>query len=110
MTDSPNPHYDDAGAQSLVGKYVLGGITYRNTDGSIARLVQFHGRVETVAAEGIGIRCEGTTWQGELAYMPADLRAFKDASAGEYFLKSTGETVVDPDIVTTWTMQAEPMN
>jgi hypothetical protein len=33
------------------------------------------------------------------------MRAFQPAPPGEYRLKSTGEIVVDPDLLSTWTIR-----
>jgi hypothetical protein len=37
-------------------------------------------------------------------WLPPDARAFQEASPGEYTLRSTGQTVVDPDYICTWTV------
>jgi len=38
--------------------------------------------------------------------LPPDLGAFDRAQPGEYRLGTNGETVVDPDYVSTWTVRA----
>ena len=42
---------------------------------------------------------------GEIEWLPPDLRAFKKARPGEYRLRSTGEVVLDPDYTTVLTIR-----
>ena len=42
---------------------------------------------------------------GELLTLPPDLRPFQPAPAGSYRLRSTGEVVLDPDYLATWTIR-----
>jgi hypothetical protein len=39
---------------------------------------------------------------GDPARLPADPAAYEVAAPGRYVLATTGETVVDPDYLTTW--------
>jgi len=41
---------------------------------------------------------------GELEWLAPDVRAFALAAPGEYRLRSTGEVVSDPDVLTTGTL------
>jgi hypothetical protein len=89
----------------LVGKYVLAGITYVASDGkTVTAQAQCHGRITKADEHGISIACEGKTWRGQTATLPPDPRSFRAANPGEYRLRSTGETVRNPDLVTTWTL------
>jgi hypothetical protein len=36
--------------------------------------------------------------------LPPDLRALQAAKPGQYQLRSTGETIENPDLTTSWTM------
>ena len=45
---------------------------------------------------------------GSPAVLPADYGAYDEAAPGRYVLAATGETVVDPDFVTTWDVVADP--
>lgn|GEM_PF-3714403 len=40
----------------------------------------------------------------EPVVLPADAAAYSRAASGRYTLRSTGEVVVDPDYLTTWTV------
>jgi hypothetical protein len=89
----------------LVGRTVLLGLTFADAEGNIRARVQRHGVIEVAdPASGIGIRfvAPGHPWDRALYWLPPDLRPFADAAPGAYRLRSTGETVVDPDLTSTW--------
>jgi hypothetical protein len=93
----------------MVGKYVLIGLTYLAPDEkTVTSQQQYHGRI-TKADQGAGltIECEGVS-AGKTLLLPPDLRAFRLASRGEYTLRSTGEVIADPDILTTWSITQPP--
>jgi hypothetical protein len=99
------PEWDQDEADWLVGKYVLVGITRVAADGkTVKSQEQCHGRVTKAERNvGIAITCEGAR-AGQDVVLPPDLSAFRLAGPGQYNLRSTGEVVVDPDMVTTWTI------
>lgn len=47
---------------------------------------------------------------GEILSLPSDLRAIEPAPEGEYRLHSTGEVVVNPDFLSTWTVELNDEN
>jgi hypothetical protein len=97
------PPYWPAKAESLVGKTVLVGLTYVNAQHEAAEQRQYHGVIERAdERDGFAVRRADT---GELEWLPPDLRAFETAAPGEYRLRSTGEVVVDPDLLSTWTIE-----
>lgn len=97
--------WDEQRAQSLLGKHVLVGITYLEADGqTVAAQVQLHGTVVSVDQKnGIEISRRGLN-EGEPFWLPPATGPFEDASPGEYNLHSTGEILVNPDIISTWTV------
>ena len=100
------PLWDQSEADSLVGQYLLGGLTYLASDGeTVTSQVQFHGRIAKADKKGVSVVCEGQTWRGQTATLPPDLRAFSAAGSGEYKLRTTGEIVNNPDLLTTWTIK-----
>ena len=102
------PSWDQDEADGLVGQLVLAGITYLAADGkTVTSQVQSWGRIVSAKPEGIAILCEGKTWTGQTVVLPPDLRAFQAAGPGKYRLRSTGETVEDPDLTTSWSMTAQ---
>jgi hypothetical protein len=96
------PAWDQAFAEDLIGSTVLVGLTRRTFFGH--KQEQFFGVVLTASAnDGITLQLEGKR-EGEIYQLPPDLRAFDPAPPGEYRLRSTGEVVVDPDYVASWTV------
>ena len=90
---------------SLLGKYVLVGITRIDHDGTLLEKTECHGTVALVDGDlGIKIRLS----DGEELTLPPDPDAFRDAKPGIYRLRSTGEEVVDPDLTTVWTIREPP--
>jgi hypothetical protein len=52
----------------------------------------------------VTVRLQGRR-EGETYVLPAHASAFEPADPGSYRLRSTGETIEDPDYLTTWTIQ-----
>src|SRR5690242_15544203 len=100
-----HPEWDQEEADDFVGQLVLIGITYVGSDGQPTKpQVQYYGRIAKADKDrGIEVACEGTN-AGKTITMPPVLRAFYPARPGQYRLRSTGETVDDPDLTTTWTV------
>jgi hypothetical protein len=106
---SKPPSWDQQDADGLIGQLLLAGITYLAADGETATSqVQCWGRIVSATPEGISVVCEGKTWTGQTMTLPPHLPAFQAAGPGEYKLRSTGETVVNPDLTTSWTMTQPP--
>jgi hypothetical protein len=104
--DDGRPPFDHHFAQTLLGKYVLVGVTRQSHTGRIIRKEQFHGRVvEVDAQKGICLRLEGER-SGQFEWLPPDTRAFMKASPGEYELSASKEVVIDPDYTSRWTFKA----
>ncbi|MDX2287275.1 MAG: hypothetical protein NW217_00425 [Hyphomicrobiaceae bacterium] len=101
--ESGAPMWDAARAASLVGKYLLIGITYFEADGeTLIEQRQRHGIISSVDADvGITVALHGER-AGETIVLPPHLPAFEDAAPGEYHLHESGEIVTDPDLTTMW--------
>ena len=93
MTQDPN---------SLLGKYVLIGITRIAVDDTVLEQSEHHGRIALVDPDD-GIKV--VLSDGEVLTLPPDLDSFHPAQPGIYKLRSTGEEVVDPDFTTVWTIR-----
>jgi len=103
--------WDDERAHALVGKTVLLGLTFKDAEGELIEQLQRHGVVtQADEDEGIIIRLvgPGQVWHGELYPIPPDLSSLSEAAPGAYRLRSTGETIVDPDFTSTWEIQSPP--
>ena len=102
--DGPRP-FDQEVADLYVGKYILIGLTYLDPAGEVTHQVQMHGIVEAADPTGITVSLRGHH-SGEPCVLPPDLDAIEFAAPGTYTLRSTGEAIVDPDLVTTWTIRS----
>jgi hypothetical protein len=109
MAPEDRPSWHDERGRELVGKTVLLGLTFATAEGEVIDQLQRHGVVEHAdPEEGIGVRLvgPGQVWNGELYVLPPDLRPFSQAAPGSYSLRSTGETIVDPDFTSTWEIRS----
>jgi hypothetical protein len=91
--------------QHLVGTRLLVGVSVRSPDGTLLRQEQFCGRVLAVADGQVVV--ERPHDPGHPAVLPADYGAYDEAAPGRYVLAASGETVIDPDYVTTWDVLAD---
>ena len=95
--------WDEHRAAMLIGKYALVALTYRDADGTIREKLQIHGRITAVDETCVTMRLHESDQQFTL---PPALEAFEEAQPGEYRHRSTGEVVVDPDLLASWTITA----
>ena len=102
------PHFDEEEAQAVIGKHLLVGVTHRDHNDVITGYEQFHGDILRATQKGgIIIRLSGSD---EERWLPPDLSRLEKAALGKYRLKSTGEEVVDPDFLSTWTIYPPKKN
>lgn len=92
--DFENPH-------TLLGRTILVGLTYLKEDGTLDRQEQYFGRIESVGADRwMSVERDGVS----VVRVPCDPKAMQIAARGTYRLRSTGEEIVDPEILSTWTI------
>jgi hypothetical protein len=85
--------------ENIIGKLILGVVTYQNKAGEVLGYKRFHGRVISAnSKKGITIKNE----DNETFDLPPDLNYFESAKPGEYRVKDSGKIVVDPDYITMW--------
>lgn len=82
----------------LVGKTILIGLTYYTANNEFIEQKQYWGKVVESNENGIMVKLN----DGKDFRLPPDLSSTQVAAPGEYRLRSTGETVVNPDFLTTW--------
>ena len=92
---------DEGFAAELIGTHVLVGLTDVDHAGNVIEKRQFHGKVVRASAEKGVILVDGN---GEEHWVPLQRDAFTPAEPGHYRLRSTGEVVVDPTWLATWTV------
>ena len=88
---------------SLIGKILLIGITLLDDEESLLEQIQVYGPIEKIDANGIVIR---RNQSGSKFSIPADFEHVSKADPGEYRLRSTGEIVIDPDFLSSWTVRS----
>ena len=94
------PGLNEARVRFGLGKRVLIGLTEVGPDGEVAQR-QLVGTLSSVdPVRGIGFSLDG----GGSYQLPPDGRVLEEARPGSYRLRSTGETVVDPDYTCSWTI------
>jgi hypothetical protein len=92
---------DEVLAKTMIGKVVLVSVTVRARDESILGEEQYFGTILRISeADGMIIRRGDTQ---EEMWLPPALDHYVPADPGEYRLRSTGQVVVDPDYLATWT-------
>ncbi len=84
-----------------IGKRILIGLTYLDGNGQLMRQLQYHGVISRITEKGIFIRLPNGE---EHCSLPPDVSVLEKASPGEYRLRSTGETVTNPDYLAQWTI------
>jgi hypothetical protein len=94
--------FDEEFAGTLVGRYVLIGLTVHDVQGNLRRHEQLHGTVLSADCKaGIAVLLRGAR-EGETKWLPPVTSVFESAKPGTYTLNTTGEDVVDPDFIATW--------
>ncbi|WP_040952044.1 hypothetical protein [Gorillibacterium massiliense] len=98
-----NNQKNEVAFQKIKNKYVIIGITILDHEDNLLERHQLHGRINRIDDRGVYIHLNDDP-NNEYT-LPPDLNAFQEAPSGEYRLKKTGEVVVDPDFMTTWTIR-----
>lgn len=88
---------------NLIGRTIIIGITHLDANDELIEQIQMHGVISEATSKGIVIRLS----TGDDYKLPPDYGSIKKAPSGEYRFRSTGETVVDPDYMTTWTIHEQ---
>lgn len=85
-----------------IGKHLLAGITYLDHGENVIQQVQVHGTITRIDERGIFF----VQPDGEEFSLPPDLSSLRPAPPGSYRLRSTGEVVENPDLLSSWTRKA----
>lgn len=95
------PHLDESKAPEYIGKTILLGVTYLDHNEKLLGQNQWFGTIVTFSnTEGIRIRLHNSD---EPCALPPGPRGIRKAEPGTYTLRSTGEEIIDPDYLATWT-------
>ena len=88
--------------ENIIGKAILVGITYLDNKNVLIEQIQFLGAIVSADEhKEIVVKKENVD---EEFVLPPDINSISIAKPGEYRLRSTGEVIVDPDLLTTWTI------
>jgi len=90
----------------FIGKHVIVGVTVLDHEGNFVEQIQVHGKITTIDKSGIVLRQP----TGEEYKLPPDPNSLQPAPAGVYKFRTTGEEVVNPDLMTTWTVHEPAPN
>lgn len=90
-----------ADTTQYIGKHLLAGITFLDHDENITQQIQVHGTITRIDDKGIFVQSNGEEFS-----LPPDPDSLKPAQPGSYRLRSTGEVVENPDLITSWTRKA----
>ena len=86
--------------ESIIGKTMLAGVSYRTSDGDLSDRQQIFGTITSADSEGIVVTQEN----GDEFILPPDLSAVEAARPGIYTLNAAGITVENPDLLSVWTV------
>jgi|SRR5450830_604096 len=103
----PDPDFDLEIAEGYIGKYLLVGITRLSHEGDMLSQLQLHGEIVAATADGIDIELRGVH-EGHIWRMPPFLDDLNPAKPGFYELRSTGESVENPDFTFSMTITKPP--
>lgn len=94
--------FDEDKENNLIGKHIIIGITIIDYKDDLVEQFQLHGNIIRINQEtGVVVKLHNSD---EEYTLPPDLSAIQEAPEGEYCFKLTGEVVVNPDLMTSWTI------
>ena len=91
----------------LKGKFFLIGLTFIDQDGNVLEQYQTSGIVDELTDKGF---LKFNRNNASMFQLPYDKRAIKEAAEGEYSEKSTGNIIINPDYITTWTIDVKTID
>jgi hypothetical protein len=103
MEENSNPPpFNEEIAKKYIGKYVLIGISFYDSEGNFLRQEQMHGLISEVSGKfGIKVAYKGSR-NGIEEWFPPNIQSLQFAKPGEYRLRETGEVINSPDLLWTW--------
>ena len=97
------PAWDEMRARAMIGATVVIGVTHRGINTETHE--QVFGIVRSAdATYGFEIELDGSRC-GDTYWLPPHIDSFVPAEPGEYRLRATGEIVVNPAFLATWTIE-----
>jgi len=104
--EDKHSEWDQKEAEKLIGKYILIGLTYIDSNNNVTKRKQLHGIIKRVTKnKGILVDLKGAN-KGQEYNLPPDYSRFQKASTGHYHLHSTNEDIKNLDLTTIWTINS----
>lgn len=88
---------------NLKGKSIIVGITYVSSSGEIVDTLQFSGVLDRLEDGMVFINVNND--EMDEFSLPPDEDSFEPAPEGIYTMRSTGQVVENPEIMSTWTVK-----
>jgi len=102
LDEDGDARFNESRARFAIGKRVLIGITVLTPDEEA--VIERHAFAGTVASVEPARGIELTLDDRSSYWLPPDTNSLREAAPGEYRLRGTGQTIVDPDYTATWTI------
>lgn len=83
----------------LINKTIIVGLTYVNEKDEIVNREVIFGKIVSVNTDSIDICIDNSK---KIFSLPPDVKAIKQAEKGDYFIRSTRETIKNPDYTSKW--------
>lgn len=87
--------------KNKIGKLILIGIRYYNSNNELLEQYQTSGIIESITDKEIKIKRENYK---ELFTIPNDDRAIIEAKPGDYRERQSGKVIKNPDYISQWTV------
>ena len=94
--DNPDGAFDHSLAGSYIGKNLLFGITYCDHNENVLRQTQNYGEIIEINEHVMLVKLQGSD---ETFTLPPFVAELEPAPEGEYKLRSTGQIIVNPDLL-----------
>ncbi|NJM18450.1 MAG: hypothetical protein HC907_06935 [Richelia sp. SM1_7_0] len=101
IDENPPSEFDQEFINNYIDKYIIIGVTYFDPDGNEIEKTQMHGIIRAITSQAIEVELQGKR-KGELWKIPPAFNFITPAEPGVYTLQTTGETIEDPDFISTW--------
>ena len=91
---------ENMNAKKYIGKCLIIGVTYKDSKENVLSQKQYYGEIVRIDNTSICVK----TKENQEINFPPNIDAIIKAPKGGYKLRSTGEIVIDPDYMATWSV------
>ncbi len=104
--ENPPSEFEREFINKYIDKYIIIGVTYFDTSSNEIEKTQMHGIIRSITSQAIEVELQGNR-KGELWNMPPAFNFITPAKPGIYTLHTTGESIEDPDFISTWNVRKQ---